>query len=138
MANLDTLVDELSKLTVLEAADLAKKLEETWGVSAAAPVAIAVGAAAGAGEAAEAAVEAHSVASLNTQISGAILDPSHGDLVKAARVLASRRFEIVQLDGRFVGRTRIDSDGLRAQPLVVGDWLYVYGNSGKLVALTIK
>ena len=29
-------------------------------------------------------------------------------------------------------------DGLRAQPLVVGDWLYVYGNSGKLVALTIK
>ncbi|MDU9409499.1 outer membrane protein assembly factor BamB [Pseudomonas sp. zfem001] len=43
-----------------------------------------------------------------------------------------------QVDGRFVGRTRIDSDGLRAQPLVVGDWLYVYGNSGKLVALTIK
>jgi outer membrane protein assembly factor BamB len=43
-----------------------------------------------------------------------------------------------QVDGRFVGRTRIDSAGLRAQPLVVGDWLYVYGNSGKLVALTIK
>jgi large subunit ribosomal protein L7/L12 len=54
MANLDTLVDELSKLTVLEAADLAKKLEETWGVSAAAPVVVA--AAPGAGEA-EAAVE---------------------------------------------------------------------------------
>jgi large subunit ribosomal protein L7/L12 len=40
MADLDTLVDELSKLTVIEAADLAKKLEETWGVSAAAPVAV--------------------------------------------------------------------------------------------------
>ncbi len=57
MADLSALVDELSKLTVIEAAELAKKLEETWGVSAAAPVAIAVGAAAGAGEAAEAAVE---------------------------------------------------------------------------------
>jgi large subunit ribosomal protein L7/L12 len=55
MANLDTLVDELSKLTVLEAADLAKKLEETWGVSAAAPVVIAAGP--GAGEGAEAAAE---------------------------------------------------------------------------------
>ena len=39
MADLDKLVDELSKLTVIEAAELAKKLEDTWGVSAAAPVA---------------------------------------------------------------------------------------------------
>jgi large subunit ribosomal protein L7/L12 len=54
MADLDKLVDELSKLTVIEAAELAKKLEETWGVSAAAPVAVA---AAGGGEAAEAEVE---------------------------------------------------------------------------------
>jgi large subunit ribosomal protein L7/L12 len=45
MADLDKLVDELSKLTVIEAADLAKKLEETWGVSAAAPVAVAAAAA---------------------------------------------------------------------------------------------
>ena len=44
MADLDKLVDELSKLTVIEAAELAKKLEETWGVSAAAPVAVAVAA----------------------------------------------------------------------------------------------
>jgi len=43
-----------------------------------------------------------------------------------------------QVDGRFVGRTRIDSDGLRVRPLVVGDWLYAYGNGGKLVALTIR
>ncbi|MDR3155759.1 MAG: 50S ribosomal protein L7/L12 [Holosporaceae bacterium] len=39
-ANLDKIVEELSKLTVLEAAELSKKLEETWGVSAAAPVAV--------------------------------------------------------------------------------------------------
>lgn len=45
MANLDKLVEELGKLTVLEAAELVKKLEEAWGVSAAAPVA-AVGVAA--------------------------------------------------------------------------------------------
>ncbi len=45
---------------------------------------------------------------------------------------------VSQVDGRFVGRTRIDSDGLRARPVVVGDWLYAYGNGGKLVALTIK
>jgi outer membrane protein assembly factor BamB len=45
---------------------------------------------------------------------------------------------VSQVDGRFVGRTRIDSDGLRARPLVVGDWLYAFGNGGNLVALTIK
>ena len=55
MADLDKLVEELSKLTVIEAAELSKKLEEAWGVSAAAPVAVA--AAAGGGEEAEAAVE---------------------------------------------------------------------------------
>src|SRR5262249_38403619 len=56
MADLQKLVDELSKLTVLEAAELSKKLEEAWGVSAAAPVAVAAaggGAAAGAAPAAE-------------------------------------------------------------------------------------
>ncbi|MCG8355135.1 MAG: 50S ribosomal protein L7/L12 [Kiloniellales bacterium] len=55
MADLDKLVEELSKLTVIEAAELSKKLEEEWGVSAAAPVAVA--AAAPAAEAAEAAAE---------------------------------------------------------------------------------
>src|SRR5262245_61389452 len=48
MANLQHLVDELSKLTVLEAAELSKLLEEKWGVSAAAPVAMAAAPAAGA------------------------------------------------------------------------------------------
>jgi len=52
MANIDNLVEELGKLTVLEAADLVKKLEEVWGVSAAAPVAMVAGPAAAA-EAAE-------------------------------------------------------------------------------------
>ena len=55
MADLQKLVDELSKLTVLEAAELSKKLEEAWGVSAAAPVAVA--AAGGGGGAAAAAEE---------------------------------------------------------------------------------
>ncbi|MBX7146745.1 MAG: 50S ribosomal protein L7/L12 [Alphaproteobacteria bacterium] len=48
MADLQHLVDELSKLTVLQAAELSKKLEETWGVSAAAPVAVAAAAPGGA------------------------------------------------------------------------------------------
>lgn len=55
MADLAKIVDDLSSLTVLEAAELAKLLEEKWGVSAAAPVAVA--AAGGAGAAAAAPVE---------------------------------------------------------------------------------
>src|SRR3954467_11804904 len=52
MADLQKIVDDLSSLTVLEAADLAKMLEEKWGVSAAAAVAVAGPAAAGGGAAA--------------------------------------------------------------------------------------
>jgi large subunit ribosomal protein L7/L12 len=47
MANLEKIVEDLSRLTVLEAAELAKLLEEKWGVSAAAAVAVAAGPAAG-------------------------------------------------------------------------------------------
>jgi large subunit ribosomal protein L7/L12 len=54
MADLDKIVDQLSALSVLEAAELAKKLEEKWGVSAAAPMAMAMAPAAGAGGAAAA------------------------------------------------------------------------------------
>ncbi|MEM7289480.1 MAG: 50S ribosomal protein L7/L12 [Pseudomonadota bacterium] len=54
MADLEKIADELSSLTVLEAAELAKLLEEKWGVSAAAPVAVAAVAGAGGGEAAAA------------------------------------------------------------------------------------
>jgi large subunit ribosomal protein L7/L12 len=53
MAELDKLVEELSKLSVLEAAQLVKKLEEHWGVSAAAPMAMAAVSAAPAAAAAE-------------------------------------------------------------------------------------
>ncbi|MGU3496978.1 50S ribosomal protein L7/L12 [Xanthobacteraceae bacterium A53D] len=53
MADLTKLVDELSSLTVLEAAELAKLLEEKWGVSAAAAVAVAAAPAGGAAAAAE-------------------------------------------------------------------------------------
>jgi large subunit ribosomal protein L7/L12 len=56
MADLAKIVDDLSKLTVLEAAELSKLLEEKWGVSAAAPVAVAAAGAAG-GAAAAAPVE---------------------------------------------------------------------------------
>ncbi|HUB16404.1 MAG TPA: 50S ribosomal protein L7/L12 [Acetobacteraceae bacterium] len=55
MADLQKLVDELSSLTVIEAAELSKLLEDKWGVSAAAPVAVAAAPAAGGGAAAAAA-----------------------------------------------------------------------------------
>jgi large subunit ribosomal protein L7/L12 len=58
MADLARLVDELSNLTVLEAAELSKLLEEKWGVSAAAPVAVAAMPAGGAAAAAAPAAEA--------------------------------------------------------------------------------
>ena len=48
MADIQKIVDELSKLSVIEAAELAKALEEKWGVTAAAPVAVAMAPAAGA------------------------------------------------------------------------------------------
>ena len=54
MANLEKIVEDLSSLTVLEAAELAKLLEEKWGVSAAAAVAVAAGPAPGAAAAAPA------------------------------------------------------------------------------------
>ncbi len=57
MANLEQLVDDLSSLTVIEAAQLSKLLEEKWGVSAAAPVAMAAMPAAGAAAAAAEPVE---------------------------------------------------------------------------------
>ncbi|HET6184828.1 MAG TPA: 50S ribosomal protein L7/L12 [Acetobacteraceae bacterium] len=57
MADLQKLVDELSSLTVLEAAELSKLLEDKWGVSAAAPVAVAAAPAAGGAAAAAAPAE---------------------------------------------------------------------------------
>ena len=57
MSKLDKIVEDLSALTVLEAAELSKLLEEKWGVSAAAPVAVAAAPAAGGAAPAEAAEE---------------------------------------------------------------------------------
>ena len=53
MTNLNKIIDDLSKLTVVEAADLAKQLEEKWGVTAAVPTAVATPAAGGAAPAEE-------------------------------------------------------------------------------------
>ncbi len=62
MADIANIVEELSKLTVIEAADLVKKLEEKWGVTASAPVAVAAaGAAGGAAAAPEAAKDTFDV-----------------------------------------------------------------------------
>jgi large subunit ribosomal protein L7/L12 len=57
MANTEQIVEQLSGLTVLEIADLVKKLEEKWGVSAAAPIAVAAGPVAGGGAATAPAAE---------------------------------------------------------------------------------
>jgi len=82
MADLKKLMESLSELSVLEAADLVKMLEEKWGVSAAAPVAVA--AAAGAGEVVEAAEE-------KTEFDVVIKDagPKKIEVIKAIRQLTS-------------------------------------------------
>jgi large subunit ribosomal protein L7/L12 len=82
-ANLDKLVDELSTLSVLEAADLVKKLEEKWGVSAAAPVAVA--AAAGGGGASAEPVEEKSEFDVVIKDAGA----KKIDVIKVIRQLTS-------------------------------------------------
>jgi large subunit ribosomal protein L7/L12 len=83
MADLEKLVDQLSKLTVLEAAELTEMLEEKWGVSAAAPVAMAAmpAGAAGAGEPAEE----------QTEFDVIIKDvgPKKIDVIKAIRQITS-------------------------------------------------
>jgi len=81
MADLQKLVDELSKLTVLEAAELSKKLEEAWGVSAAAPVAVA---AAGGGAAA-------APAEVQTEFSVILIDGGEKkiNVIKEVRAITS-------------------------------------------------
>jgi large subunit ribosomal protein L7/L12 len=83
MADLDKLMEELSALSVLEAAELVKKLEESWGVSAAAPVAVAAAAAAP-GAAAELEEE-------KTEFDVVIKDtgPKKIEVIKAIRQLTS-------------------------------------------------
>ena len=84
MSDLNKLVEELSGLTVLEAADLVKKLEEKWGVSAAAPVAMAAGPAATAAGPAEPVEE-------KTEFDVVIKDPGAKkiDVIKVVRQLTN-------------------------------------------------
>ncbi len=82
-ANLENLVEELSKLTVMEAAELVKKLEEKWGVSAAAPVAVA----AAAGPAAAAAEPVEEKTEFDVVIKDA--GPKKIDVIKVIRQLTS-------------------------------------------------
>ena len=84
MADLKKLVDELSKLTVLEAAELTEMLEEKWGVSAAAPMAIAAAAGAAGGAAGEPAEE-------KTEFDVILKDigPKKIDVIKAIRQITS-------------------------------------------------
>ncbi len=84
MADIDNLVEQLIKLSVLEASQLVKKLEETWGVSAAAPVAVAAVAAPGAASAAEPVEE-------KTEFDVIIKDagPKKIEVIKAIRQMTS-------------------------------------------------
>ena len=84
MADIKKLAEELSKLTVLEAAELVKNLEEEWGVSAAAPVAVAAVGAAPAAGGADAAEE-------KTEFDVVIKDagPKKIDVIKVIRQLTS-------------------------------------------------
>ena len=84
MADLNKLMDELSELSVLEAAELVKLLEEKWGVSAAAPVAVAAAAAPGAAAAEEEVEE-------KTEFDVVIKDagPKKIEVIKAIRQLTS-------------------------------------------------
>jgi len=84
MADLNKLVEELSGLSVLEAAELVKKLEEKWGVSAAAPVAMAAAPSAVAAAPAEAVEE-------QTEFAVTIKDPGAKkiDVIKVVRQLTS-------------------------------------------------
>ena len=85
MADLTKIVDELSTLTVLEAAQLTKLLEEKWGVSAAAPVAMAAAPAAGAGAAAAAPVEEKTEFTVNLKDVG----PKKIEVIKVIRQLTN-------------------------------------------------
>lgn len=88
MADLDKLVQELSSLTLLEAADLTKKLEEAWGVSAAAPMAMGMmpGMMAG-GAAAAPAEEAEEQTEFSVKLKD--IGPKKIEVIKAVRTLTN-------------------------------------------------
>lgn len=85
MADLEKIADELSQLTVLEAAELTKILEEKWGVSAAAPAAVAMVAPAAGGDGAAEAAEEQTEFDVNLKDVGA----KKIQVIKAVRTLRS-------------------------------------------------
>ena len=87
MAELDKLVDQLGKLTVLEAAELTKMLEEKWGVSAAAPIAMAAMGGAGAASAGGAAEAVEEKTTFDVMLKD--LGPKKIDVIKAIRQVTS-------------------------------------------------
>lgn len=87
MANLDQLVEELSSLTLLEASELTKKLEEKWGVSAAAPMAMGMMPGMMAGGAAAPAEEVEEQTEFNVTLKD--IGPKKIEVIKAVRALTS-------------------------------------------------
>ena len=87
MANLDQLVEELSGLTLLEAAELTKKLEEAWGVSAAAPMAMGMMPGMMAGAAAAPAEEAEEQTEFSVKLKD--IGPKKIEVIKAVRTLTN-------------------------------------------------
>lgn len=102
MANLDKMVEELGKLSVVEAAELVKKLEEEWGVSAAAPVAMA----AAPGAAAEAAEE-------KTEFDVVLKDtgPKKIEVIKVIRQLTSLGLKEAKEMAETVGTKIVEQAG---------------------------
>ena len=113
MADLAKLVDDLSALTVLEAAELSKMLEEKWGVSAAAPVAVAAVAAGAAAPAAEEQTEFESIADLFV---GPTAIAVSRDPVAAAKVVAdyAKTNDKLKILGGSLGSLRLDVNGVKA------------------------
>lgn len=87
MADLDKIVEDLSALTLLEAAELTKKLEEKWGVSAAAPMAMGMMPGMMAGAAAAPAEEAEEQTEFNVTLKD--VGPKKIEVIKAVRALTS-------------------------------------------------
>ncbi len=87
MANLDQLVEDLSSLTLLEAAELTKKLEEKWGVSAAAPMAMGMMPGMAMGAAAAPAEEVEEQTEFNVTLKD--IGPKKIEVIKAVRTLTS-------------------------------------------------
>lgn len=87
MADLDKIVEELSQLTLMEAAELTKKLEEAWGVTAAAPMAMGVMPGMMPGAAAEAAAEEEEQTEFNVSLKD--VGPKKIEVIKVVRSLTN-------------------------------------------------